>query len=314
MDISNRNRNFAVAAAIGVVSGTLCWAFLHRFQLGGADFNWAHRAARALLAGEDPYANTLPGIIPYPLPAALAALPFAPFPPEIAGALFFGASSGLLALGLIRQAPERLLIFFAYPYWAALMTAQWTPLIMCNAFFPLAFAFCLAKPQIGAPVALTNLSRTGVIAAAFLLLASFVLRPTWLLAWIPQLHGYQHFVPLLVVPGPLLALALWRWRDRDARLLFLASVLPQRWFYDSFLLWLIPKSRRGILATVACSWAVGIWRWYRIPQTMQQVGLWCVLGFYIPMLIVVLLRPPSRNSRVRSQTGIEPEKLPRGVL
>jgi len=79
-------------------------------------------------------------------------------------------------------------------------------------------------------------------------------------------------------------------------------------------LWLIPKSRRGILATVACSWVVGIWRWYRIPQTMQQVGLWCVLGFYIPMLVVVLLRPPSRNSRARSHTGIEPEKLPRGVL
>jgi len=302
VNISNRNRNFAVAAAIGIASGTLCWAFLHHFQLGGADFNWAHRAARALLSGENPYANTPAGAIPYPLPAALAALPFAPFPPEIAGALFFGASSGLLALGLIRQGPERLSIFLAYPYWAALMTAQWTPLIMCTAFFPLALAFCVAKPQIGAPVALTHLSRTGCGAAAFLLLASFALRPSWPLEWIPQLRGYQHFVPLLVLPGPLLALALWRWRDRDARLLFLASVLPQRWFYDSFLLWLIPKTRRAILATVACSWAVGLWRWYHIPRTMQQVGLWCVLGFYLPMLVVVLIRPRSRSSSAPSQT------------
>ncbi len=205
MNISRPSGNFAVASSIGVVR----------------DFNWPHHAARALLAGENLYANTPAGTIPYPLPAALVALPFAAFSPEVAGALFFGISSGLLALGLIRQGPERLLIFFAYPYWAGLMTAQWTPLIMCAAFFPLAFAFCLVKPQIGMPVALTHLSRTGLMAGAALLLASFVLQPRWPLEWIPQLHGYQHFVPLLVVPGPLLALALWRWRDRDALLLFL---------------------------------------------------------------------------------------------
>ncbi|HEY1400875.1 MAG TPA: hypothetical protein VF953_04745, partial [Terriglobales bacterium] len=92
---------------------------------------------------------------------------------------------------------------------------------------------------------------------------------------------------------------LWRWRDRDALLLFLCCIMPQRWFYDSFLLWLIPKTRRSILATVACSWVAGLWRWYHIPHTMHQVGLWCVLGFYVPMLIVVLLRPrhdPSATS------------------
>jgi hypothetical protein len=312
VDISSPTRNFAVAAAIGMVSGTLCWAFLHHFRLGGADFTWAHHAARSLLSGENPYSGTLPGIIPYPLPAAVAALPFAPFPLEIAAALFFGISSGLLALGLIRQGPERLLVFLAYPYWAALMTAQWTPLVMCSAFFPLAFAFCVAKPQIGAPVALTHPSRTGWMAAAFLLLASFALRPGWPLEWIPQLHGYQHFVPLLVLPGPLLALALWRWRDRDAWLLFLACVLPQRWFYDSFILWLIPKTRRSIVATVACSWGVGLWRWYHIPRTMQQVGIWCVLGFYIPMLIVVLIRRRSDDTPASSQRGQRSERLPRG--
>jgi hypothetical protein len=308
VNISRASRNFAVAAAIGVVSGTLCWAFLHRFQLGGADFNWAYRAARALLSGNNPYADTPAGTIPYPLPAAFAALPFAAFPPELAAALFFGISSGLLALGLLRQGPERLLIFFAYPYWAALMAAQWTPLVMCTAFFPLAFAFWIAKPQIGAPVALTHLSRTGLLAGAALLLASFALRPRWPLEWIPQLHGYQHFVPLLVLPGPLLALALWRWRDRDALLLFLACVLPQRWFYDSFLLWLIPKTRRSILATVACSWVVGLWRWYHIPHTWQQVGLWCVLGFYVPMLVVVLLRTrhvPATDSAVRPRPSFQ---------
>ena len=206
-------------------------------------------------------------------------------------ACFSGSVQDCSPSGLIRQSPERLLIFLAYPYWAALMTAQWIPLIMCAAFFPLALVFCIAKPQIGTPVAMTHLSRTGLIAAAVVLLASFAIRPRWLMEWISLLHGYQHFVPLLIVPGPLLALAAWRWRDRDARFLFLACILPQRWFYDSFVLWLIPKTRRSILATVACSWVVGIWRWYHVPQTMDDVGLWSVLGFHLPMLAVVLLRP-----------------------
>ncbi len=145
MNTSRPIRNFVVAAAVAVASGTLCWAFLHRFQLGAADFNWALGAARVLLSGKNPYADIPAGTIPNPLPAVFAALPFAPFPREIAGGLFFGISSGLLALGLIRQSPERLLIFLAYPYWAALMTAQWIPLIMCAAFFPLALVFCIAE-------------------------------------------------------------------------------------------------------------------------------------------------------------------------
>ena len=293
--------NFFCAVAIGIFSGTLCWIFLHHFQLGAADLYWAHQAARDLLAGQDPYAHPLPGLIPYPLPAAIVALPLAPLPPEVAAALFYGISSGLLAFGLVRQAPERLLIFFAYPYWAALMTAQWSPLVMSAAFFPLAAVFCVAKPQIGAPVGLAYLSRKRIFAGAALLLLSFVVRPHWLAEWIPQLRGYQHFVPVLVMPGPLLALALLRWRDRDAWLLFLSSIVPQRWFYDAFVLWLIPKTRRGILATVASSWIVGLWRWYHIPHSPEAVGRWSVLGFYLPMLALILLRPRDQAANPTSK-------------
>jgi hypothetical protein len=283
--------NLTIAGAIGFVSSSLCWSFLHHFHLGGADFNWAHQAAQDLLSGRNPYATTSHGIIPYPLPAALAALPFASFPPEVAAALFFGISSAFLALGIVRKDPMRLLIFLAYPYWSALMTAQWTPLIMCGAFFPLLSGMFVAKPQTGLPIAFTHWSRRGLLAAAVLLLVSLILQPRWPWEWISQARGYIYFVPLLVIPGPLLAFSLWRWRDRDARLIFLASVVPQRWFYDSFILWLIPKTRRSIVATVGSSWVFGIWRWYHIPHVIRQVGLWCVLGSYIPMLLVVLVRP-----------------------
>ena len=285
-----RARNFLCSAGIGAASALLCWILLLRLKLGGADFNWHYFAARDLLSGVDPYSHTPKGTIPYPLPAVIPALPLVWFSPEVAGAVFFGIGSGLLALGLMRQDPVRLLIFFAYPYWSALITAQWTPLLMCAGVFPLALAFCVAKPHIGAPLALTHLSGRGVMLALGVLMASLVVLPRWPLEWVRQVGGYQHFVPLLVLPGPLLALALCRYRDRDSWLLFLASVMPQKWFYDSFLLWLIPKSRRSIVATVGCSWVMGIWRWYHMPYSMHQVGRWIVLGSYLPMLIVVLGR------------------------
>lgn len=268
----------------------MCWIFLHHFHLGDADFYSAHQAGRALLTGKDPYGNLPPGVIPYPLPAAIVTLPLVAFPEELAAALFYGISSALLAYGLIRDDPRRLFIFLAYPFWAGVMTAQWIPLVMSAAFFPLGLVFCAAKPHIGTPVGLTHLSRKGIIAAGVLLAASFAVRPHWLSEWISLIHGYPHFFPLLVVPGPILVLSLWRWHDRDAWLLFLCSIVPQRWFYDAFVLWLIPKTRRGILATVACSWIIGVWRWYHIPHSMTAVGRWCVLGFYLPILAVVLIR------------------------
>ena len=66
-------------------------------------------------------------------------------------------------------------------------------------------------------------------------------------------HGVPALFPILLWPGPLLVLALWKYRDRDARFLFLSALMPQRWFYDSLTLWLIPKSRREIVWTVFLS-------------------------------------------------------------
>jgi hypothetical protein len=93
----------------------------------------------------------------------------------------------------------------------------------------------------------------------------------------------------------LLALALLRYRNRDAQLLFFSAVLPQRWFFDSFILWLIPQSPREIIWTVFFSWGAGIWRWYHIPSSFTEVGRYTVIFLYLPMLAVVLLRRGQNN-------------------
>ncbi|MGH9636448.1 MAG: hypothetical protein ACRD72_16580 [Candidatus Angelobacter sp.] len=294
-----------ISFAIALGSGGFCWMLLDHFHQGAGDFRWAIEAAQYLLAHLNPYSNSQQL---YPLPAALFGLPFVKIPMSLAGGMFYGISSGLLAFALTRHSYHRLLIFFAYPYWAGMLAAQWGPLLMAAAFFPLLLPAALAKPQIGLPVALTHLTRRGLLACLLVALLSFACMPHWLALWLGQLHIYQHFYPLLVLPGPLLALALFRYRDRDAQLFLLTALMPQRWFYDTMILWLIPKSRKEILWTAFLSWGAGLWRWYHIPHSVAQVGRWTLLFLYFPMLAVLLLRPvatpqlpPSRYETSRSR-------------
>ena len=272
---------------IGLVTGAFCWFLLHHFHQGAADFHWAIRAAQHMLAGQNPYNTPWEQ---YPLTGAVFALPFLWLPPELAGALFYGGSAGLLAFGLIRDGYHRLWVFLAYPFWAGLLTAQWAPLITAAAFFPTLLPATLAKPQIGLPVALTHLSRRGVLACVALFLITLMVMPRWPWLWFGQMGHYEHFIPLLALPGPLLVLALVGYRDKDAWLLFLAALMPQRWFFDTLTLWIIPKSRRELIWTASFSWGAGIWRWYHVPKSFAEVGTWTVVFIYLPMLGLVLAR------------------------
>jgi hypothetical protein len=278
----------AVSAILGFAAGLFCWFLMKHFHQDAADFRWTIHLAQRLLARQNPYDTPLEQ---YPLTAALFGLPFLRVRPEAAAATFWGMSTFLLAFGLTRTGYTRLLIFLAYPYWAGILTAQWSPLIAASAFFPWLLPATMAKPQVGLPVFFTRFTRRGCWACAAVLLASLVVMPSWPLVWWRHAAAaYQPFIPLLVLPGPLLLLALWRYRDRDAIFLFLSALMPQRWFFDSFILWLIPKSRREIVWTVFFSWGAGIWRWYHAPHSVTEVGRWTVILFYLPMLAVVLLR------------------------
>jgi hypothetical protein len=275
----------AVSFAIGVTSGLFCWYLLSRLHQGAADFQWAVHGAQRLLSRTNPYDTPLEQ---YPVTAMLFGMPFVRVSGEVAAGVFFGISSGLLALGVTRDGFTRLLVFLAYPYWSAILTAQWSPLIMASAFFPLLLPATMAKPQVGLPVALTRLTWRGFAACVFWGILRLILLPRWPWLWVRQFGNYEHFVPLLVLPGPLILLALWRYRHGDAWLLLLSAILPQRWFFDSFTLWLIPQSRRQLIFTAAISWGAGIWRWYHTPSSFTQVGRWTVLFIYLPMTLVVL--------------------------
>lgn len=276
-----------ISATVGLASGLFCWFLMKHLRQDAADFRWALHIAKGLLRHENPYDTPLEQ---YPLTAGLFALPFVRFQPEAAAGLFYGISSAALAFGVTRYSYRGLLIFLAYPYWAGLLTVQWSVMIAASAFFPLLLPVTMAKPQIGLPVFLTHASRRGIVACLVVLALSLAILPKWPMLWMAQTSHYEHFVPLAILPGPLLLLALWRYRDRDAIFLLLAACMPQRWFFDSFILWLIPKSRREIVWTVFLSWGCGVWRWYHAPHSFAEVGRWTVIVIYLPMLAVVLFR------------------------
>ena len=279
-------RRIEISCLIAAASGSFCFLLLHRLQWPG-DFQWAIYLAEKWLARQNPYDTPLEQ---YPFVAAIFGLPFVHMSREVAAAIFYGISSGLLAFGVTREGYDRLLIFLAYPYWMGLLWVQWPTIIAAGAFFPLLMPVAMAKPQMGLPVFLTRFSMQGLWACLAVGVVSLIMLPRWPMLWMGQFGHYPHFVPLLIFPGLLLLLALLRYRDRDAILLLLTAALPQRWFFDAFTLWLIPRTRREILITVFFSWWPGVWLWFHRPHSLTTVGRWMVLTTYFPMLAVVLWR------------------------
>lgn len=292
----------SVALLIAAVTGWLSWAAQSApgtLSRPGGDLLWALVAATDLRAGRDPYGHPFgPEWTPYPLPAALIGLPFSFLPFSLAGGLFFGLSCGLLAFCIAKNGYGRLWIYLATPFWFCLFWAQWSPLIMAAAFIPALLPVVLIKPHIALPVVLTHPTRIGVYCCVAVGLLSLVIYPRWPLVWLSQLGQFQRFFPVTMIPvGPLLLLALLRWRDKDAQLLLLASLLPQRHFYDSFVLWLIPKNWKESLPTALVSFGAWIWKAHRGEMKSPEVGLVSVLFFFLPILCVILLRPSSRLPR-----------------
>ena len=109
-----------------------------------------------MLAGRDPYELIGPGRLfdfefpfRYPLPAAVVALPFSPFPPDIASGLFVGVGLGCLAWALMRHGHAPLIGLMSGGVASAINSVQWSPLFAAaTVMTPLGLAL-VAKPTIG---------------------------------------------------------------------------------------------------------------------------------------------------------------------
>jgi hypothetical protein len=284
-----------------------------QYIVHGFDFYWAHRAARDLIAGVDPYGHsTSMGMVPYPLPAAFVGLAFSWLPASTAGAVFFGTSSALLAYLITGHGARwQLLLFVSTPYLLAAKGVQWAPLLMCVPFLPALLPLVLVKPTIGVVVLLqTRLTRWNVGATIVVAFVSLLVAPSWPMQWLSQTRGYTGFVPFLTVPGLLLLLAIRRWRDARARTLLSMGCVPQQlYLYDTLLLWRIPRTERDMVMVTAMSWALFALTLWGVPRAWWPWAI--VMTLYWPSLALVLLYGRSaERSGVRSSAAPASDSAP----
>lgn len=295
-------QRLVVAITIGTLAGIVCAFILGQATGAAGDFTWALRAARDMLAGQDVYARPFgEDLVPYPLPAALVALPLVAFADPVAAGLFFGSSTALFVWCVLRSRQHwRLLMIVSWPFCYGLVFAQWPPLVICVAFLSSLLPLLLVKPQIAIPILVFHRFRwygVGLLVAVGLL--SLAVYPTWPLVWLNQIRGYKGTTPLLIsLPfGPLLLLALLRWRSRYVWFFLLYALMPQRVVYDQLGLLLLARSRRELAVLVACSWItlpaiLFFGGWLHLPGGWQN---WIILTLYVPAL-VVLRHPPAYRS------------------
>lgn len=287
---------------IGVIAGVFCHDILDATGANG-DFFVSLQLARDLIDGVELYSRaTGPDFVAYPLTAAILAFPLAFLADPWSSGVFMGISSGLLSwLILASNKPWRLLIFLSWPFVYSLFFGQWTPLLLCLWFSPLLLPLLLVKPHIALPIVLTTKPDwRGVVLSILLVALSLLISPRWPWVWLGQISGYKGILPpLFVLPlGPILLLALLRWRRREAWLLLLMALMPQRVAYDQLPLLLVSSNWRELLFLVSMSWLtlpalLHFGGWTILPGGWQR---WIIATLYLPALLVVMRSRKSDES------------------
>lgn len=289
------------------------------------DFSYPWRAARALLDGHDPY-QVIQAVGPYPfnagffypLPAAVLAIPFAPLRPEVAGALFVGLSSALLAWGVLRDSPWRLPLFVSAPFVHAAVLGQWSPILAAAALTPALQFMAAGKPTVGLAAWMYRPSWKGIVGGLVVVGIAFAMQPTWLSDWrdsMPSTTRYRG--PALTLMGAFLLLGLLRWRRREGRLFVTLALVPQLpVFYEQLLLWLVPSTLWRTLLLTATSW-IGYLAWWphRTSPDQNEIAFpWMLFTIYAPALVLLLLLPKREEEVValRETPSVSPAPAPVG--
>lgn len=308
MPAPSRRARILVAVAIG--AATIAYFIIGlSLQPGARDFDQVWFGARALWSGRNPYDLIGPGRafdwpwpLYYPATALLIVSPLALLPVGIARMIFVGGSAALLAYGVTRESWIRLPLFGSCAFALAVLAAQWSPLLTAILCMPALAYLVPVKPNIGLAVVAYEptihlLSKVVASAIGFALLG-LALLPSWPGDWLSVVRSAPHFtIPISHLGGPLLLLALLRWRRPEARLLVALSVVPQNMvIYATLPLFLIPKSFRESLVMTTLNNAAFLFIMMVLgtPRSTAENyynGDALVALCYLPSLIMILRRP-----------------------
>jgi hypothetical protein len=185
---------------------------------------------------------------------------------------------------------------------------------MSTAVLPELAWLSIAKPNIGIALAIAYApswcrGRNLVVnacAVALLLAVSWLLRPHWFTEWLAVVRGpTPHIVvPVMMLGGPIVLLALFRWRRPEARLLAGLVCVPQTFSsYDSLIVFLAADTRRDALLLVAGTTLVtlvisllGTPESY--AEAVHRFAPFRIALVYAPAVWIILRRPNCSASSV----------------
>ena len=291
-----------VAAAVGILAAIVAAFLTHPIRFQGewvGDIGPPIVGAKLFLDGESPYALLLRegAITLYPFTASVVLSPFLLIPPALWAPVFMGLTTGLLAFGIMtRGRPWQLLALLSPCFMTAMHSVQWSPALAAGLLLPFLLPLVVVKPQIGLALTFCGRWRPATIAlAAGIVVLSIVLFPSWPLAWLSEgnLDLYAGSAPITILPGVVLLTAGWLFRTRRGRLLLLMSLVRQRYYYDQFLLFLIPRTARQMTVLLGTSWigwfAAKILHPDDLAAGVQYEDVWVlvIMTLYLPALGIV---------------------------
>jgi hypothetical protein len=305
-------RRLYVAVVVGIFSAV--WTtVLVRGKTYPGDFEQVWYAARAILAGKDPYQLIGPGrpfeydfLFRYPLSAAVVAIPVTPIPADVASGLLLGSGLACLAWALMRYGHAPLIGLLSAGVWSAVDSVQWSPLLAsATVMAPLGVLF-VAKPTIGLAMFAARPSRWAVVGGLVVTAIAFLIQPTWLSEWRSTTADRVGITSLVLHPGGVLALlSLLKWRRPEARMLAILACVPMTpVLYETVPLLLVPRRRWEAVSLVIASYVALVWARRIVPPLdfdhriyaayMENSANGIALVLY-PLATLMVLRRPNEG-------------------
>lgn len=314
-------RRLMISSVAALATAGIAIQFHAANPLAVSDFGQVWAAARGWRQGLDPYAVVGPGLpfswrfpLVYPLTAVIAAWPVSFLPLSVADPIFVAFSIGALtwAFSGPSASPASLWVFASVPLLYVVQASQWSALLTAAALIPALSPLLICKPTLGLALWIAYPRARSATMCGLLWIVSLLVRPTWFVSWLHQLKAVPHVAPLITYTfaGPLVLVALTRWRLPEARLLVALVCVPLTpALYEAVPLFLLVRERReGIALAIltAITWIA----WAFIPAATYEAGLawsgklmiWCL---YLPCTLLIVSRPnvwpktPTRSCRQR---------------
>lgn len=268
----------------------------------GTDISPIFTGVRAAWAGVDPYSldPNHPLIYPFTALVLLAPAAWAAIPPAVLDACWMGLGAGLLTWALTRDRlwSPALLLLFSPAMFQAVQNSQWSPLMLALTLLPAGAGIVYAcKPSTAVWLFAYKPSWRALVEAVAMVAVSLMIWPMWPWAWLQGLADAAWTLsPLSITGGPLMLLALLRWRLPEARLLLAMACMPHTpLVYETLPLGLIPRTwvQAGVLwsGMLIARLGQGTVGTNAGPEVMPVIATWIVWCVYLPALVMILMRP-----------------------